>query len=106
MPREHSTPDPDEGWKANYGFWVRVGLVGAAIAQAVASKVEPWLEVPALSSRQIAAYCGIVGLGLIGAGILVAEVWVFPIPFHANVFKCRDFADHRRASSCRWSSYL
>ncbi|GMF13204.1 unnamed protein product [Phytophthora lilii] len=73
--------DPAEGWKSNYGFWVRVGLVGLAIAQAVANKVEPWLEVPSLSFRQTLTYGLLVGLGHIAVGIAVAELWIFPIPF-------------------------
>jgi len=40
--------EPAAGWKANYGFWIRMGALGVAIAHLVASKIEPWLQVPAL----------------------------------------------------------
>ncbi|GMF29529.1 unnamed protein product [Phytophthora fragariaefolia] len=73
--------DPKDGWKSNYGFWVRVGFIGAATAFALVDQVEPWLDVPGLSTRQTVFYCIGVGTGFVVTGMVVTGIWAFPVPF-------------------------
>ncbi|GMF37479.1 unnamed protein product [Phytophthora lilii] len=49
--------DPTAGWKANYGFWVRVEILGVAIGCLVSSQFKAWLGVPGLSARQLPTFC-------------------------------------------------
>ncbi|GMF12069.1 unnamed protein product [Phytophthora lilii] len=65
----------------NYGFWVRVGLAGAATAYVLSVQVQSWPDVPGLSMMQTFTYCLGVGAGFICTGIAAAEIWVFPVPF-------------------------
>ncbi|EGZ19508.1 hypothetical protein PHYSODRAFT_494816 [Phytophthora sojae] len=73
--------DPKEGWKANYGFWVRVGFAGVAASYAVTTQVGIWLNVRSLSLRQFIAYSTYSGIAFNAIGITVAAVSVFPVPF-------------------------
>eukprot|EP00644_Phytophthora_capsici_P000563 jgi/Phyca11/99661/e_gw1.4.272.1 len=73
--------DPMAGWRVNYGFWPRVAIVGAALGSVLSSIIGPWFDVPPLSQRQNITYCVCVGAVLVFAGMLTAEVWVFPVPF-------------------------
>ncbi|POM71424.1 Hypothetical protein PHPALM_12015 [Phytophthora palmivora] len=73
--------DPADGWKANYGFWIRAGLVGVGVGYAGSIQIGFWLDAPSLSSKQIVVFCVAMGCGYIGAGMVLAELWVFPIPF-------------------------
>ncbi|EGZ19511.1 hypothetical protein PHYSODRAFT_496304, partial [Phytophthora sojae] len=73
--------DPTEGGLANWGFWVRAGVLGIANGHEVITQIPPWLSVPSFTTRQIAIYSFFSGIGLVAGGIIVAEVWVFPIPF-------------------------
>eukprot|EP00644_Phytophthora_capsici_P005835 jgi/Phyca11/97760/e_gw1.2.704.1 len=73
--------DPMAGWRVNYGFWARVAIIGAALGSLFSSLIAPWLDVPPLSQRQHIIYCACCGAALVCAGMLTAEVWVFPVPF-------------------------
>ncbi|KAK1944230.1 hypothetical protein P3T76_004142 [Phytophthora citrophthora] len=73
--------DPADGWEVNYGFWVRVGCLGAVIGFAGGSQLGSWLDVSDLSGRQLISFCSLKAIGFVAAGIAVAEIWVFPIPF-------------------------
>ncbi|KAG1686288.1 hypothetical protein DVH05_006730 [Phytophthora capsici] len=69
------------GWRVNYGFWPRVAIVGAALGSLFSSLVGPWVVAPPLSQLQNITYCACCGAALVCAGMLIAEVWVFPVPF-------------------------
>ncbi|GMF17149.1 unnamed protein product [Phytophthora fragariaefolia] len=73
--------DPASGWMSNYGFWIRAGLVGVGVGNAAAIQIGFWFDVPPLSLRQILVYCGLMSVGYIGGGMVIAMLWVFPIPF-------------------------
>ncbi|POM71520.1 Hypothetical protein PHPALM_11905 [Phytophthora palmivora] len=73
--------DPADGWKANYGFWIRAGLVGVGVGYAGSIQIGFWLDAPSLSSKQIVVFCVAMGCGYVAAGMVMAELWVFPIPF-------------------------
>ncbi|EGZ17460.1 hypothetical protein PHYSODRAFT_498376, partial [Phytophthora sojae] len=73
--------DPSDGWQANHGFWVRVGIIGAVIGYAAACQLGTWLELSDLSSRQTAVFCCYKAAGFVAVGIAAVEMWVFPVPF-------------------------
>ncbi|KAL3665614.1 hypothetical protein V7S43_009648 [Phytophthora oleae] len=73
--------DPADGWEANYGFWVRVGCLGAVVGFAGARQFGSWLDVTDLSGRQTIVFCCLKAFGFVAAGMATAEIWVFPIPF-------------------------
>ncbi|EGZ19496.1 hypothetical protein PHYSODRAFT_373083, partial [Phytophthora sojae] len=72
---------PNEGWKANYGFWVRAGCAGVAASYAVTSQIGLWLNVRPLSVKQSVAYHVYSGSAFVVVGVAVAAVSVFPVPF-------------------------
>ncbi|KAG7387121.1 hypothetical protein PHYPSEUDO_014641 [Phytophthora pseudosyringae] len=73
--------DPTDGWRANYGFWVRAGLVGVGVGNAASIQIGFWLDVPSFSVKQVVGYCTLMAVGYVTAGMLMARFWVFPIPF-------------------------
>ncbi|POM69317.1 Hypothetical protein PHPALM_14405 [Phytophthora palmivora] len=73
--------DPADGWKANYGFWVRVACLGAVIGYAAASHLGLWLDVPRISTKQTLVFCLLKAIGFVAVGIAAAELWAFPVPF-------------------------
>ncbi|EGZ19577.1 hypothetical protein PHYSODRAFT_421266, partial [Phytophthora sojae] len=74
--------DPAAGWKANYGFWFRVGMVGIAVGIASTIHMRFWIGIDEVSILRTILYCIAVGVGYISSGMAVAAVWVFPIPFY------------------------
>ncbi|EGZ18231.1 hypothetical protein PHYSODRAFT_498473 [Phytophthora sojae] len=81
--------DPYEGWSSNYGFWVRVCLLGAAVGYAAATYVGYMIDGAALPRRQLALFTVGVAMSYTAVNIAVAAWLVFPIPFQAfstNVF--------------------
>lgn len=76
--------DPADGWKANYGFWIRVGLLGVGVGNAAAIQVGFWLNVPAFTLKQVVAYCAFMGVGYVAVGIVTSILWIFPIPFSCS----------------------
>eukprot|EP00644_Phytophthora_capsici_P011362 jgi/Phyca11/119053/e_gw1.37.298.1 len=73
--------DPMAGWEVNYGFWVRVAIIGSALGSLFSNLISPWLDVPPLSQRQHITFCLGCGAGMVLTGMLTAEVWAFPVPF-------------------------
>jgi hypothetical protein len=73
--------DPSDGWKVNWGFWVRVFVVGAMTGHEAVTQIAPFLSVPEFSARQVVAFSVLDGLAHVLGGMAVAAVWVFPIPF-------------------------
>ncbi|KAG6955033.1 hypothetical protein JG688_00012076 [Phytophthora aleatoria] len=73
--------DPREGWKANFGFWPRVGVLGAFVGSAAVQISCPWLGLPPPSSRQQIACSACLGSALIVVGMATSALWVFPVPF-------------------------
>ncbi|KAG1705632.1 hypothetical protein DVH05_003333 [Phytophthora capsici] len=69
------------GWEVNYGFWVRVAIIGSALGSLFSNLISPWLDVPPLSQRQHITFCLGCGAGMVLTGMLTAEVWAFPVPF-------------------------
>ncbi|RLN72148.1 hypothetical protein BBJ28_00021932 [Nothophytophthora sp. Chile5] len=69
------------GWRVNYGFWIRFGLLGGVLAYAIGVHLRCMIEGVFISSRQLALLIGFVAVGLSTVAMGIAECWVFPIPF-------------------------
>lgn len=73
--------DPMDGWKANYGFWARVGIIGVSASYLAVNQLGVWIGGFALSTRQLLVMCCCVGAIFTCAGMATAEIWAFPVPF-------------------------
>uniref|UniRef100_K3WRA1 Uncharacterized protein n=1 Tax=Globisporangium ultimum (strain ATCC 200006 / CBS 805.95 / DAOM BR144) TaxID=431595 RepID=K3WRA1_GLOUD len=73
--------DPQEGWSANTIFWARyyigAGIVSAAVLQ------ESHIVIPEIhfTTRKIVLIIFGVSVGYTASLMLIAELWMFPIPF-------------------------
>jgi hypothetical protein len=73
--------EPKAGWSANYGFWVRVGILGGFVAIGMVAQAERLTEGVAFSWRQyLLIFCS-QAVSYPAASMLVAHLWAFPIPF-------------------------
>jgi hypothetical protein len=75
--------DPNDGWQANYGVWIRLGILAGAIAGSIAVHAMHMIDGVSLSNCQVAEIAAFVGLTFPFVGMLVAALWVFPVPFFA-----------------------
>ncbi|KAE9083952.1 hypothetical protein PF007_g21696 [Phytophthora fragariae] len=73
--------DPSDGWSANYGFWIRAGVLGGVVAVGMAAFALYMIPGVVLSNRQLVLLCIGQGVCYPFAALLVAALWVFPIPF-------------------------
>ncbi|CAI5700783.1 unnamed protein product [Peronospora effusa] len=73
--------DPTEGWSANFGFWIRVAILGGVVAVGIAAFVAYMIPGVVLSKRQLTLIFIGQAIGYPAVGMLVAALWVFPIPF-------------------------
>jgi hypothetical protein len=72
---------PDEGWKANYMFWIRLYVSSLPIAFGAVYQVKEVIEPDVISPLGIA----VTGVGsctcYVAFTMVLAVVWKFPIPF-------------------------
>lgn len=73
--------DPSQGWSANYGFWVRVGILGGVVAVGMAAFALYMIPGVVLSNLQLALLFIGQGVCYPVIGMFIAALWVFPIPF-------------------------
>ncbi|OWZ21792.1 hypothetical protein PHMEG_0003595 [Phytophthora megakarya] len=73
--------DPAEGWNANYGFWIRVGILGGVVAVGIAAFVIYMIPGVVMSNLQLALLFTGQAIGYPAIAMFVAALWVFPIPF-------------------------
>ncbi|KAL3667585.1 hypothetical protein V7S43_007139 [Phytophthora oleae] len=73
--------DPVEGWSKNYGFWIRAGVLGGVVAVGISAFTMNMIPGVVLSKLQLTLL--FVGQAIFYPfiGMLVAALWVFPIPF-------------------------
>lgn len=73
--------DPALGWRANYGFWVRLPIVIAAVLHTVLVQGRYFLKSFVISRRQLILLISMSVTGqMLVAMIFAANLW-FPIPF-------------------------
>jgi hypothetical protein len=75
--------DPQDGWKANYGFWIRYGILAGTITFSMAVQATHMIDGFSLSTFQVAVAASFVGLTFPFVGIAVSALWIFPVPFIA-----------------------
>ncbi|KAE8896325.1 hypothetical protein PF003_g19893 [Phytophthora fragariae] len=73
--------DPDLGWKANFGFWVRFFLSGMIIALCTTYQISGLIERLHLSLLKSVRIAVMVMTLYAGTLVVIAAVWVFPVPF-------------------------
>ncbi|RLN37438.1 hypothetical protein BBJ28_00025981, partial [Nothophytophthora sp. Chile5] len=73
--------NPTDGWRANYGVWIRAALVSGIVAHSVVVQAKYQIEDVNLSPRQLALLFACVTMGYTAASIAIAAFVVFPIPF-------------------------
>ncbi|ETN15791.1 hypothetical protein PPTG_06989 [Phytophthora nicotianae INRA-310] len=72
---------PDEGWKANYAFWIRLYVSSLPTAFGAVFQVKEVIE-PGVISRTGVLITGIGSCTCyVALTMLIAVVWKFPIPF-------------------------
>ncbi|EGZ18014.1 hypothetical protein PHYSODRAFT_500706, partial [Phytophthora sojae] len=72
---------PDEGWKANYTFWIRLYVSSLPIAFGGVYQVKEVIEPGAISTTGIVATAVGSCTCYVALTMLVAALWKFPIPF-------------------------
>ncbi|GMF21076.1 unnamed protein product [Phytophthora lilii] len=73
--------DPDIGWRANYGIWIRSAVLGAVVTHGIGVHAVYMLDGVVLSSIQLAALALVVGGSYVCVLMIIAAQWTFPIPF-------------------------
>ncbi|KAG3155026.1 hypothetical protein PC128_g22176 [Phytophthora cactorum] len=72
---------PDEGWKANYAFWIRLYVSSLPTAFGAVFQVKETIEPGVISKAGIL----VTGIGsctcYVALTMLIAVLWKFPIPF-------------------------
>ncbi|KAG2824089.1 hypothetical protein PC110_g13167 [Phytophthora cactorum] len=75
--------DPREGWRANYGFWVRVGILSGVVSMAIVNQAKAIIRTTVFSFRQFVLLFGCQALTYLVVSMGVAACVGFPIPFFA-----------------------
>lgn len=72
--------DPNAGWRANYGMWIRTSLTVVFGTCVIVDQVR--LLIPGIGVRTAhTAFMGLISAALYTAGVVVlAVLWAFPIP--------------------------
>eukprot|EP00644_Phytophthora_capsici_P001148 jgi/Phyca11/129715/e_gw1.86.136.1 len=72
--------NPTDGWRANWGFWIRVAVLGGVTSLGIFSQLERMVGIN-LSRRQLVVQFVFVAICYTATSILISSVSVFPIPF-------------------------
>ncbi|GMF16651.1 unnamed protein product [Phytophthora fragariaefolia] len=73
--------EPSDGWKANYGFWIRVAAVTFVIAQPSTGEAVYFIESFNISAYQLTSLSGGIAVMFTACAIVISANTVFPIPF-------------------------
>lgn len=73
--------DPAAGWSANYGFWVRFGVVALITPYSTIVDTAALVDGVELSPRQLIVFCTCTAVVYTAADMAFAACWRFPIPF-------------------------
>lgn len=73
--------DPKEGWKANYGIWLRFTVASVVIGLGFLLQIKQL--VPSLGLTALKITCILVATTCVSLGFMLttASLWVFPTPF-------------------------
>uniref|UniRef100_K3WJB8 Uncharacterized protein n=1 Tax=Globisporangium ultimum (strain ATCC 200006 / CBS 805.95 / DAOM BR144) TaxID=431595 RepID=K3WJB8_GLOUD len=73
--------DPREGWRANVTFWIRQGVSTFFICAGVLLQSTLAIQDFSLTAGQISMISLGVGIGCVVTVMLIAALWMFPLPF-------------------------
>ncbi|KUF93191.1 hypothetical protein AM588_10009594 [Phytophthora nicotianae] len=73
--------DPAERWSVNYGFWIRMMVLGFGEGCATSIQLRHLLDDMTLSFKQTVLLGISVAVGYTATAMMVASYWTFPIPF-------------------------
>ncbi|KAJ8579151.1 hypothetical protein ON010_g33 [Phytophthora cinnamomi] len=73
--------DPNDGWRVNYGMWIRACILVCVVIQALVLQATYIIEGFTISAWQLFLLCVAVSGGVVALAMLVADYLVFPIPF-------------------------
>jgi hypothetical protein len=72
---------PEDGWRANYGVWSRVAILGGAVAFTIVLELQHRVEGVRISVHHLLVLALCMAAAYTAIGIALAVVWVFPVPF-------------------------
>ncbi|GMF30693.1 unnamed protein product [Phytophthora fragariaefolia] len=75
--------DPRDGWSENFGFWLRLAILAGVICGSVVVHAKHMIDGISLSAYQVVTLGILVGVTFPPIGMVVAALWVFPVPFIA-----------------------
>ncbi|KAG7383975.1 hypothetical protein PHYPSEUDO_003144 [Phytophthora pseudosyringae] len=73
--------DPAEGWRANYGIWVRSGILGAVVTHGLGLHAMHMLNGVCFKSLQLGILAIATAATYVAVLMVLAANWTFPIPF-------------------------
>ncbi|KAK1943424.1 hypothetical protein P3T76_004820 [Phytophthora citrophthora] len=73
--------DPRDGWRANYGFWIRFAILQGVLGYSAVNVITYLLDGAAFSLRQMIQCSIYVGSSYTVAVMVISAHWAFPIPF-------------------------
>jgi hypothetical protein len=73
--------DPQDGWSANYGHWIRVAMLTFAMTCSSTAPASYFIDGMDLSVRQLLAVSTCVSVLLVGSSLAVSAYLRWPIPF-------------------------
>ncbi|GAB9463233.1 hypothetical protein Gpo141_00000700 [Globisporangium polare] len=77
--------DPAEGWRANWVYWVRIGLGSSVISLLLLIQVRLVVPEIILPNTRVAVISIATGVANVGYEVLLAVYWKFPVPFTYTV---------------------
>lgn len=72
---------PEDGWRANWGFWIRAAILGGITSHGITVQLNYLLQGINVSLRQFAFQFVFMAITYTAASVMVASLWVFPIPY-------------------------
>ncbi|ETL48566.1 hypothetical protein L916_01850 [Phytophthora nicotianae] len=75
--------DPRKGWRVNYGFWARVGILSGVVSMAIVNQAKVIIRSTVFRLRQSVLLFGCQALTYPVASMGIAACVGFPIPFFA-----------------------
>ncbi|TYZ69047.1 hypothetical protein PybrP1_006582, partial [[Pythium] brassicae (nom. inval.)] len=70
-----------DGWKANYGLWIRLAVMTAIVTLCVVLQTRSFLSGLSITATVVVAIVVCVTATYIATMVYIASCWVFPIPF-------------------------
>ncbi|KAG7383982.1 hypothetical protein PHYPSEUDO_003151 [Phytophthora pseudosyringae] len=73
--------DPTAGWRANFGFWIRSGILSFAVAHTLTTQATYLIDGVVISAPRMAVMCACTALLFTAFAVGISARLIFPIPF-------------------------